>query len=178
MRKIAKISALFVIAGTLCGCNGNLPFTKKTPDFDGDLSLTAEITSGELEAKANVARTGNDWEFAFTEPKTLSGIILKLGENGVKGELGSLNFTVDENEKYALYPEIIAKSTATLTNVSSDNISSKDGVLTLETEFDGKKVTITADEQTGKLISLKCPYYKLSVSFSEAEAPPETSSPQ
>ena len=169
MKKFVKFLALPVVAATLCGCSGTLPFTKKTPDFSVNQALTAEIKSGNLEAKANVSRNDGEWEFSFTEPKTLGGIVVKLGENGVDGQLGSLSFAVDDNQSYALYPEIIAKTVDSLDKIPAEKISAKDGVLTIETDFEGSKTTVTADERTGKLISLKCPQYKLAVNFTEAE---------
>ncbi len=165
MKKFGKISAVIVLTSLLCGCSAGLPFTKKVPDFSKDLDLTAEINCGEFETAADVVRNEEGWAFSFSKPDTLSGIVLKLGENEVKGELGSLNFTVDDNDAYALYPEIIARSVQTLSGIPSEKMSSADGVLTVETEFEGQKVTIAADEETGRLISLKCPYYRLSVNF-------------
>lgn len=169
MKKFVKFLALPIVAATLCGCSGALPFTKKTPDFSVNQSLTAEIKSGNLEAKANVSRNDGEWEFAFTEPKTLGGIVVKLGEKGVDGHLGSLSFVVDDNQSYALYPEIIAKTIDSLDKIPAEKISAKDGVLTIETDFEGSKTTVSADENTGKLISLKCPQYKLAVNFSDSE---------
>lgn len=167
MNKFVKFSALPIIAATLCGCSGTLPFTKKTPDFSINQALTAEIKSGNLEAKAKVSRSDGEWEFSFTEPKTLGGIVVKLGEKGVDGHLGSLSFLVDDNQSYALYPEIIAKTVDSLDKIPAEKISSKDGVLTIETDFEGSKTTVTADERTGRLISLKCPQYKLAVNFTD-----------
>ena len=167
MNKFVKFSALPIIAATLCGCSGTLPFTKKTPDFSINQALTAEIKSGNLEAKAKVSRSDGEWEFSFTEPKTLGGIVVKLGEKGVDGHLGSLSFLVDDNQSYALYPEIIAKTVDSLDKIPAEKISAKDGVLTIETDFEGSKTTVTADERTGRLISLKCPQYKLAVNFTD-----------
>lgn len=173
MNKFVKFSALPIIAATLCGCSGTLPFTKKTPDFSINQALTAEIKSGNLEAKAKVLRSDGEWEFSFTEPKTLGGIVVKLGEKGVDGHLGSLSFLVDDNQTYALYPEIIAKTVDSLDKIPAEKISAKDGVLTIETDFEGSKTTVTADERTGRLISLKCPQYKLAVNFTDVGKLPE-----
>ena len=173
MNKFVKFSALPIIAATLCGCSGTLPFTKKTPDFSINQALTAEIKSGNLEAKAKVSRSDGEWEFSFTEPKTLGGIVVKLGEKGIDGHLGSLSFLVDDNQSYALYPEIIAKTVDSLDKIPAEKISAKDGVLTIETDFEGSKTTVTADERTGRLISLKCPQYKLAVNFTDVGKLPE-----
>ena len=173
MNKFVKFSALPIIAATLCGCSGTLPFTKKTPDFSINQALTAEIKSGNLEAKAKVSRSDGEWEFSFTEPKTIGGIVVKLGEKGVDGHLGSLSFLVDDNQSYALYPEIIAKTVDSLDKIPAEKISAKDGVLTIETDFEGSKTTVTADERTGRLISLKCPQYKLAVNFTDVGKLPE-----
>ena len=56
MNKFVKFSALPIVAATLCGCSGTLPFTKKTPDFSVNQGLTAEIKSGKLEGKADGTR--------------------------------------------------------------------------------------------------------------------------
>lgn len=178
MNRFVKIAAIPLLAAVLSGCSGKLPFTGKSPDFSVNKTFCAEIKSGKLEASANVTRADGEWEFAFTAPKTLCGVVVKFGEKGVSANLGSLSLSVADNADYALYPEIIAETIDALGKIPAEKISSAEGVLTAETDFEGSRTTVSADERTGKLISLKCPSYKLSVNFSDAQKPdaPQSSS--
>lgn len=153
----------------VCGCAAGLPFAApKTADFDKRYSVNADITCGELEASAQVKRTGSgSWEFCFTEPKQLSGLTLTLNEDGLTAGLGALTFNVEPNEVYAMVPDIVSAAVDTLPELQEGSVSEQDGVITLNTQFGEKPVTITAAKDTGELISLKCPYYKLAVYFSD-----------
>lgn len=167
MKKITSIIAIALFGCCLLsGCSDNLPFVQTKPDFSSGYTIFAEINCGKLEAAADIAYIAeNDWEFTFTEPKALAGIKLMLNEEGLSGKLGALDFSVDENGQYTLLPEIIAKAVAALAKTPAEKRTVSDGIITVETEFNEKPVTITADT-SGKLISLKCPYYSLSVNFS------------
>lgn len=167
MKRITKIAALALCGCILSGCSDNLPFVQTKPDFSSGYTVSAKINCGKLEAAANIAYIAeNDWEFTFTEPKALAGMKLMLNEEGLSGKLGALDFSVDENEQYTLLPEIIAEAVGTLAKTTAEKRTVSDGIITVETEFNGKPVTVTA-ETSGKLISLKCPYYSLSVNFSD-----------
>lgn len=166
--KGAKILICGAALTALCGCAAGLPFAApKTADFDTRYSVNADITCGELEASAVVKRAGSgNWEFKFTEPKQLSGLTLSLGEEGLTAGLGALSFSVDPSEVYAMIPDIVSAAVDTLPELQEGSVSEQDGVITLATQFGEKPVTITAAKDTGELISLKCPYYKLAVYFS------------
>ncbi len=166
-RKIISAAAIAAAAATLCGCSGKLPFSGNTPDFDKSYTVCADISCGELSAKADVTRiSAGDYLFTFSEPKELCGITLEYGEGFYTAKLGGLSFKADENAEYAMLPEIIASSLNAVVGLPAENIEQSDGVMTMETEFSGKKVTVEADSKTGGLISLKCPYHQLSVEFS------------
>lgn len=160
---------------TMCSCSaGKLPFgTEKATDFDTSYAVTADITCGELEAKADITRkAANEWEFCFTEPKELMGICLTLDESGITAKLGALSVSAEPTGVYSALPEIIASAVDKLPNVAQESMTEQDGVLTAQTEFNGQRVIITAANDTGELISLKCPYYKLAVHFSNQTATP------
>ncbi len=165
-----RISAAVICGGTvlLCGCqNVTLPFKAGAPDFDKAYTAVADITCGKLEASAEVTRKGaGEWEFRFTKPETLNGMTLTLGKDGFSASLGELSVTAEDNSYYTLVPDIISKAADSLTSVPAEEITESDGVLTLNTELDGKKVTVTSDK-SGNLISLKCPYHKTAVYFSD-----------
>lgn len=167
--KLKKAAAALAVAGTLtlCGCGAKLPFTQKTPNFDSTYTVTADITYDKIKAKADITRVSSDeWEMKFIEPKQLNGLSVKLNNNKYSASLGGLSFSAEHNSVYSAAPQIIAKAIGSLSN-SADSTTSSDGVLTINTELDGKRVTITANERNGELISLKCPHHKLSVNFSE-----------
>lgn len=155
-----------IAALALTGCS-KLPFLGNGPDFDTSYIIDAAITCDKLEAKASVTRVSADeWEFAFTEPKELAGVTVTMLKNGYSASLGSLSFKADENAKYAQLPEIIAGAVNSLASIPAEELTRKDGVVTAETTFNGKKTVITADEKTGSLLTLNCPYHNLSVEFS------------
>ncbi len=167
MKKTPKIFALALCCCMLGGCAENNPFVQTKPDFGAGYTYSAEIKCGKLEAAADIAYYAeNDWEFTFTEPKALAGMKLRISEDGLSGTLGSLEFGVDGNDTYTVLPEIIARAVETLPKITADNRIVSDGIITVETEFNEKPVTITADT-SGKLISLKCPFYSLSINFKD-----------
>lgn len=150
----------------LCGCGGKLLFSAK-PDFDSEYTVNAAITCGELKAESAVTRTKDKLTVTFTKPDTLSGVTLEYTDGSVSGSLGDLTFDAEKNPLFTALPDIIRSAAGSLSSVPAENISAKDGVMTIDADFDGKKVTVTADAGTGDLISLKCPFYKLSVQFSD-----------
>lgn len=171
-KKAALGAAAIIGTGMLCGC-AKLPFnplTPSAPNFDVTYKVAAEIVYDDLTAKADVTRKGaSEWVFSFTEPKQLNGVTMSLGAGGWSAKLGELSFNADDNDVYTLIPEIIGSSIDLLSNCTSEDYTVSDGVLTADAEFDGKKVTVTANERSGDLISLKCPYHKLSVSFTDQQ---------
>lgn len=170
MFKVKKLCAALVTISTmsLCGCKANLPFTRKTPNFNSTYTVNADITFDKLKAKAELTRYGeSDWEFKFTEPKSLNGLSIQLKPEGYSATLGGLLFSAEENSVYTDAPQIVADAVKLLSGVSDDKLSVSDGVITFSEDVDGKRVTLTADESTGSLISLKCPGAKLSVNFTE-----------
>lgn len=168
--KKAAVSAAVIGLASLCGCS--LPFnplTPSAPNFDSSYKVSADIVYDDLNARADITRNGaSDWVFSFTEPKQLSGVTLSINAEGRSAKLGELSFSVGDNDVYTLIPEVIGGAIDGLA-VTGNELTLADGVLTAETEFEGKKVTVTANER-GDLISLKCPYHKLAVNFSEQQA--------
>ena len=168
--KFKKAAAVLAVAGALLlsGCGGKLPFSQKTPDFNKTYTVTADITFDKLKAKADLTRVSPDeWEFKFTEPKQLNGLSVKLNSEKYAASLGGLSFSAEDSSVYVAAPQFIAKAVGLLSNAFGDKLTSSDGVLTFTDELDGKRITITANERTGDLISLKCPHFKLSVNFSD-----------
>lgn len=165
-KRFAKIIAVVCCGCLLSGCSENISFMQPKPDFSAGYTVNAEINCGKLEAAADISYIAeNDWEFAFTEPKALAGMTLRLNKDGLSGTLGALGFSVDENSEYTLLPEIISEAVEALAKAPAEKRAVSDGIITVETEFDGRPVIVTADA-SGKLISLKCPHYSLSVNFS------------
>ncbi len=172
MFRFMKRTALAVIAAVsaiaLSGCNGKIPFTEKKLDFNKSYTVCAEINCDRLKAKADVTRAAaNDWQFVFTEPKELQGVTLCYGTSGLSASLGDLSFSADENAEYAMLPEIIAASIDTLSALPTESLVEEDGTVVADSTFDGEKVTVSVDEKTGNLLSLKCPHYQLAVTFSD-----------
>lgn len=167
IKRIAAGAAAMIGLVSVCGCSAaKLPFIQQTPDFNKSYTISADIVYDDMKAKADLTRlSASNWEFTFTEPKQLNGITMSLSENGYSAQLGGLKFSAGDGG-YTLLPKVIGGAIDLLSSCTSENIEAADGVLTMDTEYGGKKVTITANERTGDLISLKCPYHKLSVNFS------------
>lgn len=167
LKKIVGGIAAVAAAVSLCGCNVKLPFTGNSLDFNKSYTVNAEISCDRLTAKANVTRAGaNDWEFAFTEPKELNGVKIAFGVNGYSAMLGDLKFRVSGNETYAMLPKVIGGALEQLAVTPTESFTQSDGVVTADVDVSGRTVTVNADEK-GNLISMKSPYHKLSVTFSE-----------
>lgn len=169
-KKIACGCAAVAAAAAMCGCNVKLPFVGSSLDFDKSYSVNADINCDRLKAKAEVIRAGaNDWEFKFTEPKELNGIVIAFGSNGYMASLGDIKLKTDENSTYTILPEVIGNALDALAVTSADGLTQNDGVVSADLDLNGKTVTVTADEK-GDLISLKSPYHQLSVNFSGQQA--------
>lgn len=167
-KKIAAGIAAVALSVTLCGCGGKMPFAQKTPSFDSTYTVTADITYDKLNAKAELTRVNStEWTVTFIEPKALEGLSIMLNDKKYSASLGGLSFSAADSAVYAAAPQIIAKAVSLLSMATNDKLTSADGVLTFTDEIDGKRVTITADERTGRLISLKLPNAKLAVNFSD-----------
>lgn len=168
--KIGLVSTLCLVSILLCGCDTKLPFGSTKPSFDNSFTANAEINCDKLSAKADVTRvSADDWRFTFTEPKELAGITLKYDESVCTGTLGDLTFSADNNSQYSMIPEIVINSINLLSNCTNEQIVQNDEILTFDTEFNGKKVTITANAKDSSLVALKCPYHRLAVNFSNVK---------
>lgn len=168
--KLKKAAAALAVAGTLslCGCGTKLPFVQKKPDFNSTYTVSAEITYDKTKAKAVLTRIDDsEWEFKFTEPKALEGLLLNLNDSSYAASLGGLSFSSENSGVYAAAPQLIARSIKQLAAAASDTLTASDGVLTFTGDIDGKRLSVTADEITGNLISLKIPTLKLAVNFSD-----------
>lgn len=165
-KRIAAGCAAVFTAVSLCGCNVKLPFVGNSLNFDKSYTVSAEINCDRLNAKANITRAGaNDWEFVFTEPKELNGVIIAFGANGYSARLGTLNFIAAENSTYTVLPKVIGGALDVLAGMPSDSFTQNNGVVSADVDLNGKTITVNADEK-GNLISLKSPYHQLSVNFS------------
>lgn len=149
----------------LCGCSEGIPFTgEASPDFTAGWMAQAEIICGDNTARAEVTRSEPDyWEFSFTEPQELSGVIMRIENGKASASLGELTAEVG-NGDFTLLPEIIAGG---IDSLEGAQLTENDGVLTAKVTFEGSKCVITADKATGDILSLKCPESKLAVYFSE-----------
>ena len=157
----AAISVLSV-----SGCDSALPFAGNAVNFNKTYTTSADISCENVKAKAEIKRLGGgEWEFAFSEPKSLAGMTLSLNENGYTASLGGLSFSAENGGGYSTAADIIASPADSLAEDSGEG-SANDGVISYGTEYNGKTVTMNVSEETGELISLKCPYYKLAVYFS------------
>ena len=131
----------------LCGCSAEQMFGQTKPDYDSPYQVTADISFGDFEATADVTRNGKDnWEFSFTEPDHLSELNFVLNDNELTASLGNLSVTTETNDFCKLVPDIIMQSIDTLPDISSEKITESEGILTLNTEVDGKKIIIKSDK--------------------------------
>lgn len=162
-----RLSLLLTSTLLLCGCSDGQLFGSTKPDYDNAYTTTAQIRYGDYSAVCDISRNGaDDWSFSFTQPDYLMGMELSLNDDGLTASLGELSVTAESKGAYQLIPDIIAQAVDSLSAIAAENITDNEGILTLNTEIDGKKVIITSDK-SGQLLTLKCPYHKLSVEFSQ-----------
>lgn len=170
MRFVKSAGAAAVLCGAalLCGCNGAVSFNStKLPDFSSGYCANAEMTFGDIKAQAEITRTEPGcWEFEFSEPKELSGLVMTVINGELTASLGELNVTAGEGE-YTALPVLIADGLDALQSADKEEFTEKDGVLTVRVEADGSKCTVTADKATGNILSFKSPTDKLAVYFSD-----------
>ncbi|MGN1340785.1 MAG: hypothetical protein ACI4WS_10870 [Oscillospiraceae bacterium] len=161
-------AAAVCAAALFCGCEGAISIgSAKLPDFSGGYSANAEITFGNEKAQAEIDRVEPGcWEFRFSEPKELSGVVMKLENGEVTASLGEISVAAGEGD-YTMLPVVIAEGLDELQNLTSDSFTEENGVLTAKLEAFGSKCTVTADKQTGDVLSFKSPSDKLAVYFSE-----------
>lgn len=166
--KSAGTAAVLCGAALLCGCGGAVSFNStKLPDFSSAYCANAEITFGDIEAKAEVTRSEPGcWEFEFSEPKELSGLVMTVENGELTASLGELTVTAGEGD-YTALPLVIADGLDALQSADKAEFTEKDGMLTVRVEADGSKCTVTADKSTGDILSFKSPSDKLAVYFSD-----------
>lgn len=165
--KTAGAAAVVCAAALLCGCEGAISLNSaKLPDFSSGYSAEAEIAFGSEKAQAEIDRSEPGcWEFRFSEPKELSGVVMKLENGELTASLGALSVTAGGGD-YTMIPVVIADGLDELQNLKSDNFTEENGVLTAKLDSCGSKCTVTADKQTGDILTFKSPSNKLAVYFS------------
>lgn len=166
--KTAGAAAVLCAAALLCGCEGAMSITApKAPDFSGGFSAQAEITFDKEKAKAEIVRSEPGcWEFLFSEPKELSGVKMTLENGTVTASLGELTVTAGGGD-YTMLPAVIAEGLDSLQTAKPADFTEENGVLAVTLDSGGSKCTVTADKQTGDILSFKSPSDKLAVYFSE-----------
>lgn len=152
----------------LCGCSVKMPFaSEKLPDMNSGFSSSAEITYGKSTAKADIDRIEpGRWEFTFTSPDELAGVVMTVENGKLSAGLGELSVSDNGGDHTAL-PLIIAGGIDLLSDIDASRITEKDGVLTAHGKTSGSSFTVTIDKQTGDILSFRSPSEKLSVYFSD-----------
>lgn len=166
MRKV--IFAAAAAGALLSGCSAEAPFSAvKLPEFGGEISATATINYGKETAEAEVTRTeAGSWEFSFTAPEELAGVVMTIDGDSGSAALGDI--TVDEFDgDYTPLPMIIAGAIDGLEEIAAEEFSEKDGILTVRSDYEEMSCTVTADRATGEILSVKSPSNKLAVYFTQ-----------
>lgn len=170
MKRIIATAALAVTTSLLCGCSNTLPFKQSAAFEEKNCIMNAQLECGDLNAKAQITRHGEgEWEFAFTEPAQLMGLVISLDGEGVSASLGGLSVEVEPSMVYNMLPQVIADAVDSLAELPEGSITEEDGVLTLKTDCGEGNVVVTAKKDSCELISLKCPFQRLAVYFSDFE---------
>jgi hypothetical protein len=147
-------------AGALAGCS----MTAFTPELNKGYRMTADITYGDISARANIARNyAGGWTATFTEPYSLAGV-----EWDFSG--GTLTTAYDgvitSNTAEAVGTQMLnALENAMAGDESSRNIASsgKDIAVT------GENYTLVVDRASGTPAALSMPGILLEVKFSNVK---------
>lgn len=168
MKKITALLAMAIAVPLLCGCESSLPFSQKAEFEEKSCVMNAKIDCGELSAAAEVIRRGaGEWEFSFTDPPQIMGLVINLDSEGVSASLGGLSVEVEPSAVYNMLPKVIANAVDSLSELPAESIEENEGVLTMKTDCGDGSVVVTAQKDSCDLISLKCPYQRLAVYFSD-----------
>lgn len=165
--RTAVTAALLCSSVLLTGCGGGMSLNSpKLPDLSGGYCASAEISFSGGKAQAEVTRSEPGcWEFCFSEPPELSGLIMTVNNGELSASLGELSVTAGEGD-YTALPVVIAEGIDSLSGAKPENVTEEDGVLTIRLKADGKSCTVTADKATGDILSFRSPSNKLAVYFS------------
>lgn len=170
LRGIAALG-LGAAAAVLTGCNGAAPFTQvKLPELDRSWSAAAQLDIAGTEAAAEVSRIESGcWEFCFTEPPELSGVVMTVENGSFSARLGELSVDAGDGDITAL-PQVIADGIDKACTLGQSGFTEEDGVLSASPEACGKSCTVTVDKATGDILSFRCPGMKLAAYF-DASSP-------
>ena len=166
--KMVCFSAVLAASALLCGCNGAISIgSVELPELSGSFSAVSEITAGSDKLRAEIDRIEpGSWEFRFSEPKELSGVVMTVENGEVTASLGELSVTAGAGD-YTMLPAVIAEGLDGLGSVDPEDITEENGVLTARVNSCGSKCTATINKQTGDILTFKSPSNKLAVYFSE-----------
>lgn len=166
--KSAVMAAALCSAALLSGCEGAMNLSSpKLPDLSGGYSASAEITYGSNTAQAAVTRSEPGcWEFSFSKPAELSGVIMRVADGKLTASLGDMSVTAGGGD-YTVMPKVIAEGIDSLSSAKPSDITEENGILTIKLRSAGKSCTVTADKATGDILSFKSPGNKLAVYFSD-----------
>lgn len=167
MRKIMCAAALCGVVA-MSGCNGNMPFvSEKLPDMDRSFSSSAEMTIGKTTAQAEIDRISPGcWEFTFTAPDELAGVVMTIQDGKLTASLGELTVD-DQGSDHTALPLIIAECIDGLSSVDASEFTESGGVLSVRQEVLGSPCTVTIDKASGEILSFKSHSNKLAVYFSD-----------
>lgn len=166
MKRYLSIAAAALL---FSGCSA-MTFSDPLPDFDSCYIMQTELEFSGTEAAADVTRNGaGSWIFTFTQPPELMGVTITIEDDELTASLGSLSVTTELSNEWCSAPQRIAEGLDSLSTLPPESITESDGILTLNTQLDGKPCQVTADKATGRLIALKYPHGELSAYFSEQQ---------
>jgi hypothetical protein len=159
-RFFAAVLTTISLAGVLAGCS----MTAFTPDLNKGYRMTADITYGDISARANIARNyAGEWSATFTEPYSLNGVlwtysggVLTTGYDGVAAA----------NTADAVGTQMLsALENAVAGEDENRHVSSNGGDIAVT----GDNYTLLVDRASGTPAALSMPGVMLEVTFSNVK---------
>lgn len=172
MKKI--ISAfVFMFVLFLSGCGVGEILNMSPPNLDANYTLIAEIKQGDFKAKADVTRTSSgNWEFAFSEPSTISGLVIKITDGVYSAEYDGLSLESETgNSTYTTIPVLIAEALDSAAKTDGTTMKEKDGITSILGNTGKRAYTVYFSRSDNAISKLEIPSEKLAVSFTKTDVP-------
>lgn len=143
MKKFAAcfiVCVMMVISLCACGGGGN---TSCKPNLNCTFSVNAEIQYDDMTAAAVITRIDKgNWDVEFSEPDTLSGVVLSFRDNNVEASYKGLSFSVPKSA-------LPLKSMLLSFIDAADNLAEKDEITGDKKD---EEIVVNGESEMGKYV--------------------------
>lgn len=154
----------------LTACNSGTNETVSTKDiFSEPFTCTANIVTDDLNAIGKLSRYGlESWEIEFSEPTTLSGVMLTFDGVNSEASYKGLSFSMPKSAVPVNSMLLcLANAVDEISTSEEKDCSSSEGLLTFKGSTDCGDYVLTVKEDTGDIAMFEMKNLNLVMTFSE-----------